>query len=347
VADQPLLSVETDKAVVEVPAPYSGRIAKLHGEAGDVVKVGSILVEYEEGEASDSGAIVGEIPKEEETVETGPKDEKLSGAGPKKPLPKHKPHPGHKALPAVRELAKSLGVDLAKATPSGPEGNITKQDVEAAAAGQGESTYEPLRGVRKAMVKHMEKAHREVVPAGVSDEADVDAWIKEGDPTVRLVRAIVAGCKSEPGMNAWFQKEGRRLFKEVNLGIAVDTKEGLFVPVLREAGSLAAKEVRQKIDELVAGIQDRSLPPELLHGESISLSNFGAIGGRYGNMIVNPPQVAIVGAGRVYEKVVAVEGKPEIRHVMPMSLTFDHRAVTGGEAARFMKAIIQDLELDQ
>jgi pyruvate dehydrogenase E2 component (dihydrolipoamide acetyltransferase) len=136
----------------------------------------------------------------------------------------------------------------------------------------------------------------------------------------------------------------RRLHDQVDLGIAVDTEEGLFVPVLRDAGTLEAEILRQALEHLRDGVAKRSLPPRDFSGQTITLSNFGAMGGRYASMVVVPPQVAILGAGRAAPQVVAVDGKPTIHRVLPLSLTFDHRAVTGGEATRFLAAVVADLE---
>jgi pyruvate dehydrogenase E2 component (dihydrolipoamide acetyltransferase) len=194
------------------------------------------------------------------------------------------------------------------------------------------------------MAARMAHAHAEVVPATVSDDADVEAW-EDGDVTIRLVRAIIAGCAAEPALNAWFdsQNQGRRLHDKVDLGIAVDTEDGLFVPVLRDVARRDPADLRRGLENMKADIRARTIPPEELRGATITLSNFGTVSGRYAAPVVVPPQVAILSTGRIVPRVVAAAGQPAVHRIIPLSLTFDHRVVTGGEAARFLAAVIADL----
>jgi pyruvate dehydrogenase E2 component (dihydrolipoamide acetyltransferase) len=206
---------------------------------------------------------------------------------------------------------------------------------------------EPLRGMRRAMAQRMAASHAEIVPATVTDEADIGDWRQDEDATVRLVRAIAAACKAEPALNAWYDSgsAARRLMDRVDLGIAVDTEGGLIVPVLRNVVAREVTDLRTGLDHLRRDAIARSIPLEELRGATITLSNFGMIGGRFANLIIVPPQTAIVGAGRISERVVAHRGQPAIRRLLPLSLTFDHRVVTGGEAARFLVALKSDLEM--
>jgi 2-oxoisovalerate dehydrogenase E2 component (dihydrolipoyl transacylase) len=249
--------------------------------------------------------------------------------------------------PAVRALARRLGVDLSTVAPSGNEGQITAADVERAAAAPADlqSHFEPLRGVRYAMARSMADARDAVAPATLTDEADIEDWAAGTDVTVRLIHAMAAACVAEPALNAWFdgQRMARRLHTVVDLGIAMDTPDGLFVPVLCDAGRRTMAELRQDLDALRTQVKTRGIAPEALRGQTITLSNFGMLGGRHAALVVIPPQVAIVGAGRIAPQVVALEGQPAVRRMLPLSLTFDHRAVTGGEAARFMAALVRDL----
>jgi len=177
------------------------------------------------------------------------------------------------------------------------------------------------------------------------DDSDIHAWPAGTDTTVRLIRAIVAGCKAEPALNVWYDAKAgwRRLVKKVHIGIAVDTPEGLFVPVLRDCDSRDAADLRRGLDHMREDVKARKIPPEELRGNTITLSNFGMIGGRYSAPVVLPPTVAIVGAGRIIDAVVAANGAPAVHRVVPLSVTFDHRAVTGGEAGRFLAAVVADL----
>jgi pyruvate dehydrogenase E2 component (dihydrolipoamide acetyltransferase) len=196
------------------------------------------------------------------------------------------------------------------------------------------------------MAQRMTAAHAEVVPATVTDDADIDEWRKDEDASVRLIRAIAVACKAEPALNAWYNSNAgeRRLVKRIDIGIAVDTEGGLIVPVMRNLAERGGPDLRAGLDRLRADAAARSIPPEELRGATITLSNFGMIGGRYASLVVVPPQVAIIGAGRIARRVLAHQDQPAVRRVLPLSLTFDHRVVTGGEAARFMVALKADLE---
>jgi pyruvate dehydrogenase E2 component (dihydrolipoamide acetyltransferase) len=180
----------------------------------------------------------------------------------------------------------------------------------------------------------------------VFDDADIEGWRQGADYTVRLLRAIAAGCRAEPGLNAWFDgsTHGRRLFQPIHVGIGVDTPDGLLVPVIRDVGNRDAVELRAEVNRLKTGARDRTLPSADLKDFTIMLSNFGVMAGRYATPVVVPPAVAILGAGRVSRDVVAVEDRIEAHRRIPLSLTFDHRCVTGGEAVRFLAAVIADLQ---
>jgi pyruvate dehydrogenase E2 component (dihydrolipoamide acetyltransferase) len=204
---------------------------------------------------------------------------------------------------------------------------------------------ERIRGPRRAMAVRMAGAHAEVVPASIHDEVDVEDWPADENFTLRLARAIAAAANAEPALNAWFHAKemGRRMNAKVDLGIAVNTPDGLFVPVLRDVGNRDAASLAEGIERMKADVQARSIPPDELRGQTITLSNFGMMAGRHVAMVVVPPQVAIIGAGRMEPRVVARDGRPVVRDMLPLSLTFDHRAVTGGEAAAFLAAMIADL----
>jgi 2-oxoisovalerate dehydrogenase E2 component (dihydrolipoyl transacylase) len=333
VADQPLVSVETEKAVVEVPSPQSGRISRLFAKPGERVKVGAPLVEFDEGARGDTGTIVGELAAAEPTPSPAPTAAPAAA--------------GVRAAPAVRALAQRLGVDLVAVAASGPGGAVTSADVERAArASTASGPAEPLTGVRRAMAVNMARSHAEIVPATVSDEADIDAWPPHSDVTIRLVRAIVAGCAAAPALNAWYDGRNmeRRLLPQIDLGLAVDTEDGLFVPVLRNVGGRDTADLRRGIEAMKRDLRARTVPVAELRGQTITLSNFGMFAGRFAALVIVPPQVAILGAGRIRPGAVAAHGKLVAHPMLPLSLTFDHRAVTGGEAARFLKAAIEDLE---
>lgn len=341
-ADQPMVSMETAKAVVEVPAPRTGRILKLYGKPGDIITTGSPLVEFENGELKDerpdAGTVAGSIEVGNTILEESPTGimplRKKSGAE-------------IKALPAIRALAKRLNIDLATVTATGTGGQITTEDVERAqhASTTPQAGFEPLRGVRRTMAVAMAQSHAQVVPVTLVDDADLHTW-SATDITSRIIRALIQGCKTEPALNAWYDGKAmsRRLLTEINIGIAMDSDEGLFVPVLKNAANTTATEWRKTIDHYKQEVKQRNIPQEDLQGATIMLSNFGTFAGKYANPIIVPPIVAILGTGRIRQEVVAYQGKPEIHRILPLSLTFDHRAVTGGEATRFLRAVIEDLQ---
>jgi pyruvate dehydrogenase E2 component (dihydrolipoamide acetyltransferase) len=203
-----------------------------------------------------------------------------------------------------------------------------------------------MRGVRRAMAQNMELATAEVASATIMDDADIEAWPQGTHTMLRLIRALVAGCRAEPALNAWYDSEkiGRWVMKTIDIGIAVDTPDGLLVPVLRNCGGRGIEELKPVLDKLIADARARKVPPEDLRANTITLSNYGSIAGRYASPVVLPPTVAILGAGKIMKQVVVVDDKPAVRRMLPLSLTFDHRVVTGGEAGRFLNAVIADLQ---
>ncbi len=342
--DQPLVSVETDKAVVDLPSPEAGTVYKLYGKVGDIINVGDPLIEFSSGspeinqqkvKTDNAGTVVGEVKEGKRVVA-----ESALHVG-------HAAH-GLKVTPAVRALAHRLDVDLSIVTPTGPDGMISAKDVERVAKILDEvGPMELLRGTRRTMARTMSQAHAEVVPVTINDDADIDAWAKDEDVTIRLIRAIVSGCKVEPSLNAWYDSHavGRRVLEKIDLGVAVDTKDGLFVPVLRDVGNRNREDLRNALNKIKRDVHARKIPAEELRGYTFTLSNFGTFGGRYADPIVVPPTVAILGAGHIRLQVVAVDDRAVVHHILPLSLTFDHRSVTGGEATRFLARAIDDLVL--
>lgn len=352
--DQPMVAMETAKAVVDVPAPRSGRVIKLYGKVGEVILTGAPLVEFEDGDVATpkekSSTVVGNLESSDTVlVEAAAGIKPVAGGG------------GIKAIPAVRALAKKLNIDLAQVKGTGLGGQITLQDVEnhpssgqppSPTRGEGlgkaavPAGFEALKGVRKAMATVMAQSHSEVVPITLVDDADLYAWPEKTDITYRVIRAIVAACKVEPSLNAWYDTKSvsRKLFSEVNLGIAIDSEEGLFVPVIKHTEQKSAEELRAIINRFKEQVKARTIPQDDLKGSTIVLSNVGIFAGRYASPIIVPPTVAILATGKIRDEVVAHDGKPSIHRIMPLSLSIDHRAITGGEAARFLAALIKDLQ---
>jgi 2-oxoisovalerate dehydrogenase E2 component (dihydrolipoyl transacylase) len=363
--DQPMVAMETAKAVVEVPAPFAGIVVALHGKAGDTIATGAPLVDFQvEGNgatptAQDSGVaqggVVGHMPETDELIASPAATATRDTA------------PRTRAVPAARELARKLGIELDTLRGTGAGGLVTLDDVlaakPAAPAAAPRMSHSPsalrpstgltetgelevLRSLRRAMAQSMTLSRDNVMECTVFDDADIEGWQPGGDYTVRLLRAIAAGCAAEPGLNAWFDgsTHGRRIFQPIHVGIAVDTQDGLLVPVMRDVDKSDAARLRSEVNRLKTGARDRTLPPADLKDFTIMLSNFGVMAGRYATPVVVPPAVAILGSGRISTDVVAVDGRIEAHRRIPLSLTFDHRCVTGGEAVRFLAAVIADLQ---
>jgi 2-oxoisovalerate dehydrogenase E2 component (dihydrolipoyl transacylase) len=350
-AGQPLVAVETDKAVVEIPAPQSGVIAALHATVGERLPVGAALVTFGET-AEPSFGVVGRLdeptlPPRDQALPPSTAPVTAAATGPTGQVPSGLVQ----AAPAVRRLARELGVDLAAIRGSGPGGVIVTADVQAAAvtAGAAGAEFTPVRGARRAMAERMADAHARVVPATVTGEADIHAWSAETRPLPRLIRAVAVAARAVPRLNAAFDDVHWTLREHptVDLGIAMETDDGLFVPVLRDAGSRTAEALTAELAELEAAVHARAIAPVQLRGQTITLSNFGAVAGWHATMVVVPPQVAIVGAGRAAPRVVAAGDAAVVHRVLPVSLTIDHRVITGVEACRFLAALIADLELSQ
>ncbi len=336
--DQILVSVETAKAIVDLPSPWDGEIVKLYGRAGDILHIDDPLVEFASPESNkaETGTVVGKVEVGDSIIKEAP-------------IALGRPTGvGVKATPAVRALATRLNVDLAIVAPSGKNGTITVEDVHRASKSLSDAgEMVPLRGVRRAMALAMSQAHSQVVPVTLIDDADIARWNVKQDISIRLIRAIIAGCKAETSLNAWYDSHavGRTLLNKINIGVAVDTDQGLFVPVLRDVANRKVADLRNGLDAMKKAVRNRSIPPEELRGASITLSNFGKFAGRYANPIVIPPTVSILAAGKIHPEMVAeTNGSAQVHNKLPLSLTFDHRTVTGGEAARFLAAAINDLE---
>ncbi|HEY2416411.1 MAG TPA: dihydrolipoamide acetyltransferase family protein, partial [Steroidobacteraceae bacterium] len=266
--------------------------------------------------------------------------------------------------PAARALARSLGIDLGSISGSGRDGLITIEDVMALGAPAhprssataaptaltvptgASADVQPLRSLRRTMAQSMSLSRDHVAACTVFDDADLHRWRRGSDYTARVLRAIAAGVRSEPGLNAWYDaaSQNRLLFAHVDVGLAVDTADGLLVPVMRQVERLDAAQVRAELDRLKLAARERTVKAEELRNFTFMLSNFGTMAGRYATPLVVPPAVAILGTGRVRQDVLAADNQVVLHWRMPLSLSFDHRVVTGGEAVRFLGAVIGDLE---
>jgi pyruvate dehydrogenase E2 component (dihydrolipoamide acetyltransferase) len=353
--DQDIVEIETDKAIVALPSPHSGKIAKLHRKEGDIAKVGEILVSIETEDTghaapqADHGTVVGSLG-DQEVIEL--------------PTPV-------KATPAVRALAKQLDIDLVKIRGTGSEGKITREDVERAAAGtaveerhDGESSGPieriPLRGLRRTIAKRMHAARQRVSDVTIWEDADITALdrIRSEEKAIAaqkgikltylpyVIQATIDALKVHPYLNATLDDEREEILlkKFYNIGIAVDTADGLIVFAIKQADQKSLLELAQEISTLAEKARTRKLDLSELRGSTFTITNYGVIGATYGTPIINFPEVGILGIGRIQDRPVVDDGAIAIHKIMPLSLVFDHRVVDGVEAARFLNVIIDRLE---
>ena len=376
--NQPLAEVETAKALVEIPSPFAGTIAKLHAGEGEVVKVGAPLVTFEVDAPADDGGN-GSTPPRRQAVLVGygpAPDEEPSATvtaaggrdGAAGPTDKERAAKV-KATPVVRKLAKELGVDLASVTASGPGGRITREDVEAAASqagatasadrtpvtGRGDERV-PVRGVRKAVAEHMTASWREIPQVTTFLTADFTHVLTYRDelraarPDAKVsVLAIVARALGEVvrehrAVNASWAGEEIVLRSEFHLGVATDTEHGLMVPVVRDADRMGIGDLAVAIAEAAEAARTRKAAPEQLTGSTITISNVGSFGAEYGTPIINPPEAAILALGLVKPTPVVVDGEIEARPAAVLSLTFDHRVLDGAQAGRALRALADLVE---
>ena len=365
--DQPMVSVETAKAVVEVPSPHSGIVTKLHAQEGDIVATGAPLIDFSDGaaaadpapaakateevpqEADNAATVVGNVPTGggliEETAIIGGRGRRKKGRV--------------KATPSVRTEAKRLGINLEDVSPSGRNGQITATDLAsfansakpsarpaASREGMAPGRTDTLRGPRRAMAQSMARTRDEVAVCTIFDDADIHEWINKRDITARMLRSVVAGCTAEPGLNGFFDAErlSHQIESRVDIAMAVDTEDGLIVPVIRNVEEKSLDEMRAAVADVKQATINRTISPQDMVNYTITLSNFGMLAGRYATPLMVPPTIAILGSGKLQHDVVAVMGGIEVHRRIPLSLSFDHRCVTGGDACRFLAAVIKDLE---
>jgi len=342
---QTILEVETDKAVVEVPSPKKGFVQKIRKLEGEIAKVGDILLTItekleEKKEEKKSFGVVGRLPEAEEIL----------------------------ATPAVRNLAKRLGVDIEKVKGTGPMGRITEDDVVKASGKVTDLTKDQfgsiervqIKGVRRSIAKNLLASMRTAAFVTGMDDADVSAlWqLREKEKRIALakgirltflpffMKAVQHALAAYPRINASVDEAGEEVVvkKYFNIGVAVDTPEGLMVPVVKDVDKKTILELAKELQELSIKAKERKIKLEELKGSTFTISNFGSFGGTYATPIINYPDVAILGTGKISDRPWVKDGQIVIRKVLSLSLTFDHRVVDGAEAAQFLNKIIQYLE---
>jgi len=330
--DEPLVEILTDKTTVEIPSPAAGVVSRILVEEGKVVPVGTVLV------------VIG-ADGAEPVSEPSPKS--ASGS---EPQASPGPVGTGRATPLVRRIAKELDVDLASLSGSGPGGRITEDDVRAAGGEQVAQSHklvegrrEPLRGVRRLVAEHTARAHREVPAVTWVEECDFShVDLKLLVPTV--LKACAAALQEFPELNARFDGDAIVYLDRYDLGVAVQTDQGLVVPVVRDCATRSIDELRADVDRLAEAARAGTLKPDELRGSTFTVTSAGKLAGLFQTPIVNHPEAAILSVGRVAERPVARAGKVTTAPIGYVSVTFDHRVVDGARAAEFGLAVIRRLE---
>ncbi|HEY7706677.1 MAG TPA: dihydrolipoamide acetyltransferase family protein [Gaiellaceae bacterium] len=323
--DDPLVEVQTDKTTVEIPSPAAGKVSSILVAEGNVVPVGTVLVVIGDGAAP--AATPPDTP--EKRVESEP----LKGSD---------PTPRVQATPLVRKVAQELGVELSAVEGSGPRGRITEDDVRRVAAGPAEGRREPLRGVRRLIAEHMTRAHREVAPVTWVEECDF------GDVDLKLLVATLMKASADalqefPELNARLEGDAVVFLDRYDLGFAVQTDQGLVVPVVRDVDSRSLEEVDADVRRLADAAREGSLAAEELRGSTFTVTSAGKLAGLFQTPIVNHPEVAILSIGRIADRPVVRGGEIVVRPVGYVAITFDHRVVDGARAAEFGLAVLRRL----
>lgn len=364
---QAFVQVETDKALVEIPAPSSGVVLAILAKEGERVQVGKVIAVFGEPGERYSPA--------HEQVPSRPASVGVVGTLEEAPEEELQEVPGARevaALPGVRRLAKELGVALEALRGTGPHGRITEEDVrkasEAKAKPKAVRKYDmygyleriPLRGMRRTIAEAMVRSVRSTAQVTATEEADAAGLLalrdkvreEAGRQGVRLtvlaflVKAAARALQEHPYLNASLDEEAQEILlkKYYNIGIAVDTNEGLMVPVLKGVPEKNLLQIAKEMAELAEKARSRTIDLADLQGGTFTITNYGSVGGILGTPIIRYPEVAILGVGRILEKPVFKEGVLQARPFLPLSLSFDHRVVDGAEAARFLRSLMRLIE---
>ena len=334
--DDPLVEIQTDKTTVEIPSPAAGTVARILVEEGNVVPVGTVLVVIGDGAAADPHVSVPKAPQKPVSGSEPQSPKGMSGTGPVR------------ATPVVRRIAQELGVDLASVEPTGPQGRATEDDVRRAAGGdpgapKSEGRREPVRGIRRQIIEHLSRSHREVPAVTFVEECDFsDLDLKRLVPLV--LRATARSLAEFPELNARLEGDEIVYLDRYDLGLAVQTEAGLVVPVVRDCGSEPLSQLSSEAERLADAARSGTLRPEELRGSTFTVTSAGKLGGLMVTPLVNHPEVGILGIHRIWPRPVVRDGEVVVRQIGNVSVTFDHRVVDGARAAAFALDLIRRLE---
>lgn len=332
--DQPLVEIQTDKTTVEIPSPYAGTVLKILVAEGEVAPVGAVLVVVgEEGE---------QLLRSVRPAPGG--DAEMAGDAPLVSVVAERPTAAVRATPAVRRLAGELGVDLLAVRGSGPAGRVTEDDVRAATghvAAEGQRV--PIRGIRRLIVEHVARTHREVPAVTFVEECDFTG-VDLDLIVAQTLRAAALALQVHPELNARLEGDQIVYLDRYDLGVAVQTDEGLVVPVVRACHTRSLDEIDADVRRLTDAARAGTLRPEELRGSTFTVTSAGRLGGLLVTPLVNHPEVAILGLHRIGPRPVVRDGEVVVRDVGNVSVTFDHRVVDGLRAAAFCLDVIERLQ---
>jgi pyruvate dehydrogenase E2 component (dihydrolipoamide acetyltransferase) len=332
--DDPLVEIATDKTTVEIPSPASGTVARILVGEGEVVPVGTVLVVIGDGAAA-----------EPRGAAAAAEHARAEAASPEEAVAPRADRDKVRATPLVRKVAAELGIDLANVTGTGPQGRITEDDVRAAAgtAAPSEGRAVPLRGVKRQMFEHLTRSHREIPAVTWVEECDFsNVDLKRLVPLV--LQAVGESLHEFPELNARVSEGELVLLDRYDIGVAVQTEQGLVVPVVRACDRLSLDELDAEVRRLAEAAHAGALKPEELRDGTFTVTSAGRSAGLFVTPLINHPEVAILGVHRIGERAVARDGAVVVRTMGNVSVTFDHRVVDGKRAADFGLAVIDRLE---
>ena len=367
--EQPLVEVMTDKVNVQIPSPWTGTVSKILAKEGETVKVGQVIVTI------DSGADGQTSTQKQSAPASTPGATVSQQFQPQRQQPSAGPAEGVLATPATRKLAREMGVDVSKIRGSGTMGRITEEDVRKASvlgrAGAQNPTPTasavrpseervPVRGLRKIVAERMSKSIHTTAQVTHVDEADMTELVLlreafKGSAEKRgvkltflplMIKAVIPALKEFPYVNSSLDEQTNEIVlkKSYNIGIATDTENGLVVPVVKDADKKDVFEIAAEIQQLAARTRSGQLTLDDVHGSTFTMTNQGSVGGLFATPIINYPEAAILGTHKISKRPLVREGKVEVRDVMYLSMSFDHRILDGAYAARFMNKVIGVIE---